>query len=289
MPRRLGNSTTEPGGSADKMGEGLMKAALSGACAALVLGLVGGAIPLSAQPQAPAARATTGAAAVSPAIKAALADPRRPKADVERDAVRQPAELLAFAGIKPGMKVADIMMGGGYFTRILAGVVGPQGKVYGYQAAEFIGFRPAYADEQKAVVASYPAVTPLDMALAQMAFPEKLDAIITVQNYHDLHLADFPADLASTVNKRLYDALKPGGVLLVVDHAAGADPGFTMPAKLHRVDPAAARAEIEKAGFRFVRESKLYARPDDPRDKNVFDPSIRGKTDQFVYLFRKPG
>src|SRR5690606_9700134 len=121
-----------------------------------------------------------------------------------------------------------------------------------------------------------------------IAFPEKLDAIITVQNYHDLHLADSPADLASTVVRRLYDALKPGGVLLVVDHVAGADPGFTLPAKLHRIDPAAARAEIEEAGFRFVSESKLFAHPDDPHDKNVFDPAIRGKTDQFAYLFRKP-
>ncbi|HWJ68511.1 MAG TPA: methyltransferase [Sphingobium sp.] len=260
-----------------------MRTALSGACAALALGMAGlASLPLSAQNH-------DHAATVSPAIKAALADPKRPSADVDRDAVRHPGELLAFAGIQPGMKVADFMMGGGYFTRILADTVGPQGKVYGYQAAEFIGFRPAYAEEQKAVVASYPAITPLDMALAQVAFPETLDAIITVQNYHDLHLADFPADLASTVGKRLYDALKPGGVLLVVDHVAKTDPDFTVPAKLHRIDPAAARAEIEKAGFRFVGESKLLARPDDPHDKNVFDPSIRGKTDQFAYLFRKPG
>ncbi len=263
-----------------------MKIALPGACVMFVLGTIGPALtPLSAQQHDHAQTAS----AVPAAITAALADPRRPKEDVERDAVRHPGELLAFAGIRPGMKVADVMMGGGYFTRILAGAVGPQGKVYGYQAAEFIGFRPAYAEEQKAVVASYREVAPLDMALAEVAFPEKLDAIITVQNYHDLHLADFPADLASTVSKRLYDALKPGGVLLVVDHVAGTDPDFTMPAKLHRIDPAAARAEIEKVGFRFAGESKLFAHPDDPHDKNVFDPSIRGKTDQFAYLFRKPG
>lgn len=262
-----------------------MRIALTGACAALALGTAALAVTPLAARQHDHAQTT---AAVPAAITAALADPGRPAADVERDAVRHPGELLAFAGIKPGMKVADVMMGGGYFTRILAGVVGPQGKVYGYQPAEFISFRPAYVDEQKAVVAAYPAVAPLDMALAEIAFPEKLDAIITVQNYHDLHLTDSPADLASTVVRRLYDALKPGGVLLVVDHVAGADPGFTLPAKLHRIDPAAARAEIEKAGFRFVGESKLFAHPDDPHDKNVFDPAIRGKTDQFAYLFRKP-
>ncbi|OJY66992.1 MAG: hypothetical protein BGP16_17395 [Sphingobium sp. 66-54] len=266
-----------------------MKPALLGACAAFALGTMALApAPLAAQAH-DHAHAAAAAPAVSGAIAAALADSRRPKVDVDRDAARHPGQLLAFAGIKPGMKVADVMMGGGYFTRILAGAVGPQGKIYGYQAAEFIGFRPAYGDEQKAVVADYPAVTPLNMPLAEIAFPEKLDAIITVQNYHDLHLGNFPPDLASTVGKRLYDALKPGGTLLVVDHVANTDPGFTVPAKLHRIDPAAARAEIEKAGFTFAGESKLLADPADPHDKNVFDPAIRGKTDQFVYLFKKPG
>lgn len=266
-----------------------MKPALLGACAAFTFGTMALApAPLAAQAHnhAHAAAATT--PAIPDAITAALADPKHPKADVDRDAARHPGELLAFAGIKPGMRVADVMMGGGYFTRILAGTVGPQGKVYGYQAAEFIGFRPAYGDEQKAVVAAYPAVVPVNMALAEIAFPEKLDAIITVQNYHDLHLGNFPPDLAATVGKRLYDALKPGGTLLVVDHVANTDPGFTVPAKLHRIDPAAARAEIEKAGFTFAGESKVLADPADPHDKNVFDPAIRGKTDQFVYLFRKP-
>src|SRR5690606_14187738 len=137
---------------ADKMGERCMRPALLGACAALALGTIGlTAAPLFAQ--APAHAAASAAPAVSPAIKAALADPKRPKADVDRDAARHPGELLTFAGIKPGMKVADVMMGGGYFTRILAHAVGPQGKVYGYQAADFISFRPAYGDEQKAVVA----------------------------------------------------------------------------------------------------------------------------------------
>ena len=89
---------------------------------------------------------------VTPAIKAALVDPARPKADSDRDAARHPGELLALAGIKPGQKVADFMMGGGYFTRILAPAVGPKGRVYAYQAGEFIAFRPAYGDEQKAAV-----------------------------------------------------------------------------------------------------------------------------------------
>lgn len=234
--------------------------------------------------------ATTPLAAqtVTPAIKAALADPARPATDRARDEARHAGEILAFAGIKPGMKVADFMMGAGYWTHILSPLVGPKGHVYGYQSTEFIKVRPAYAEEQKAAVALHKNASAVVTPWEDVAFPEPLDAIVTVQNYHDLHLSFSPADNALVTTKKLYAALKPGGVFLVVDHAANADPDFTAPNKLHRIDPAAARAEIEKAGFRFVRESKLLANPADPRDKLVFDPSIRGKTDQWVMLFRKP-
>jgi predicted methyltransferase len=221
-------------------------------------------------------------------IAAALADPGRPAADKERDAARHPGELLAFAGIKPGDKVADFIMGGGYFTRILARTVGDKGRVYAYQPAEFIAFRPAYADEQKTAVAGYANVTPLSDSLATVKFAEPLDAIVTVQNWHDLHLKQSPPGFAASMAKRLYDNLKPGGVLLVVDHVAATDPGFAAPDKLHRIDPAAARAEIESAGFKFDGSLPILANPADPHTAIVFDPSIRGKTDQFVFRFRKP-
>jgi predicted methyltransferase len=221
-------------------------------------------------------------------ITAALADSARPAADKERDAARHPGELLAFAGVKPGDKVADFIMGGGYFTRILAKAVGDKGRVYAYQPAEFIQYRAAYGDEQKAAVAGYSNVTPLSDSLATVKFAEPLDAIVTVQNWHDLHLKMSPPGFAASMAKRLYDNLKPGGVLLVVDHVAAADPGFAAPDKLHRIDPAAARAEIESAGFRFDGSLPLLANPTDPHTAIVFDPSIRGKTDQFVYRFRKP-
>lgn len=221
-------------------------------------------------------------------IAAALADPGRPAADKERDAARHPGELLAFAGIKPGDKVADFIMGGGYFTRILAKTVGDKGRVYAYQPAEFIAFRPAYADEQKTAVAGYANVTPLSDSLATVKFAEPLDAIVTVQNWHDLHLKQSPPGFAASMAKRLYDNLKPGGVLLVIDHVAATDPGFAAPDKLHRIDPAAARAEIESAGFKFDGSLPILANPADPHTAVVFDPSIRGKTDQFVFRFRKP-
>jgi predicted methyltransferase len=225
---------------------------------------------------------------VSAPITAALADPGRPAADKARDATRHPGELLAFAGVKPGDKVADFIMGGGYFTRILAKTVGDKGRVYAYQPAEFIQYRAAYADEQKAAVAGYANVSPLSDSLGVVKFAEPLDAIITVQNWHDLHLKAAPPGFAASMAKRLYDNLKPGGVLMVVDHVAAADPGFAAPDKLHRIDPAAARAEIESAGFKFDGSLPLLAAPADPHTASVFDPSIRGKTDQFVYRFRKP-
>lgn len=225
---------------------------------------------------------------VTPAITHALADAGRPQADKDRDAARHPGEILAFAGIKPGDKVGDFLMGGGYWTHILAPLVGAKGHVYSYQAAEFIAYRADYAKEQDAAVAGYANVTPSREGLAQVAFPEPLDAIVTVQNYHDLHLGFAPPGAAKLIASRLYAALKPGGVLLVVDHVANADPGFAVPDKLHRIDPTAARAEIESVGFKYEAELPLLRNPADPHTVNVFDPAIRGHTDQFIYRFRKP-
>jgi predicted methyltransferase len=226
---------------------------------------------------------------VPPALQAAIADQSRPATDRERDAVRKPGELLAFAEIAPGDKVADFIMGGGYFTRILAGAVGPEGRVYAYQPAEFIQYRADYATEQDAAVAGRANVTATRDSLGSFTFAEPLDAIITVQNYHDLHLKMAPPGTATYIAGKLFAALKPGGVLLVVDHVAKTDPGFTAPDALHRIDPAAARAEIESVGFKFEGELDVLRNPADPHTALVFDPTIRGKTDQFVYKFRKPG
>jgi len=221
-------------------------------------------------------------------IAAALADSGRPQAEKDRDAARHSGEILAFAGIKPGDKVADFLMGGGFWTHILSPLVGPNGHVYAYQAAEFISYRADYATEQDAAVKGYANVTPLRMGLAAVDFGEPLDAIITVQNYHDLHLGFAPPGAAAFIAARLFASLKPGGVLLVVDHVANDDPGFAVPDKLHRIDPAAARKELEGVGFVFDGELSVLRNKDDPHTVNVFDPSIRGHTDQFIYRFRKP-
>lgn len=233
--------------------------------------------------------ATAAPAPQSNAIAAAIDDPGRPAADKARDADRHPAQLLAYAGIKPGQKVADFIMGGGYLTRILAKAVGPTGKVYAYQPAEFIQYKASYATDQDAIAAAYPNVVTSRESLGAVAFPAGLDAIVTVQNWHDLHLKQSTPELGGKVAAQLFAALKPGGVLLVVDHVgiAGATP-FAVADTLHRGDAGATKREIEAAGFRLESQSPLYANPKDAHTAAVFDPSIRGKTDQFVYRFRKP-
>lgn len=243
---------------------------LAAAIAALSIGLSGVAL----------------AAAVPGNISAALADKSRPADDVKRDAARHPGEMLAWAGVKPGDKVADFIMGGGYFTRILSAAVGPKGHVWAYQPSEFIKFRAAYGEEQKAVAAAYANVTPITAPFSELKLPDGLDMVLTVQNYHDLHLKPFAADNAARMNAEIFRALKPGGTFVVVDHVGPA--GADTPDKLHRIDPAQVRKEVEAAGFKFAGESDLLKSSADPHTANVFDPAIRGKTDQFAFKFVKP-
>lgn len=232
--------------------------------------------------------AAPGFAQVPANLTAALADPARPAADTARDAARHPAEILALANVKPGGKVVDFIIGGGYFTRILSAAVGPTGTVYAYQPAEFIKFQAKYGEDLKTVAAAYKNVTPLDGSLIGLDLPDGLDAVITVQNYHDLHLKPFPADTAAKVNAEVFKSLKPGGVFLVVDHYAADGSGLTAPDTLHRIDIAAVKSEVEAAGFKLAAESPLLRNPADPRTAIVFDPGIRGKTDQFILKFVKP-
>ena len=253
-------------------------------CAAL---LAATASPLIAKPAAKSHAAAAGHSAAAH-YAAALADPARPAADRERDAARMPAQLLAFAQIDKGEKVGDFVMGGGYLTRILAAAVGPTGRVYAFQPAEFIGFKAQYGTDQKTVDDAYTTVVAVNGPFAAPAYPVPLDTIITVQNFHDLYLKPFPADTGERASAALFAALKPGGTLVVVDHSAKPGTGTTMADSLHRIDKAAVVAALTKAGFKLEAESQLYARRVDSRTVNVFDPSIRGKTDQFTLRFRKP-
>jgi len=221
------------------------------------------------------------------AYASALADPVRTDADRARDAARHTAETLAFAEVTPGQKVADMIIGGGYFTRVFSAAVGPTGHVTAWQPAEFIGFSPDYA----ASITAADALANVDVIrspIAAPAFPAGLDLIFTAQNYHDLHLTPFGADAASKVNAAAFAALKPGGLYLIIDHHAAAGTGLAATNTLHRIDIEAVKVAVEAAGFVLDGESDILADPADPMTANVFDPSIRGHTSQFMLRFRKP-
>jgi predicted methyltransferase len=227
-------------------------------------------------------------AAPSPATyAAALAEPVRTAEARARDEARHTAGTLAFAGVRPGWKVADMIMGGGYFTRVFSAAVGPQGHVTAWQPAEFIAFQDSYGEAATAADA-LANVDVIRSPIAAPAFPTGLDLVFTAQNYHDLHLSMAAADTAAKVNAAAFSALKPGGLYVVVDHSAAAGSGLSAADDLHRIDVEAVKREVEAAGFVLDGEGDALARADDPLTANVFDPSIRGHTSQFMLRFRKP-
>jgi len=235
--------------------------------------------------------AAVGAGSGPAYVSAAVADKSRPAEDVKRDPDRKPAEMVVFAGIKPGDKVVDLIPGKGYFTRIFAKVVGPKGHVYAYFPSEIDSMLKGKEPSVTAVTkdaTNYPNVSLIHAPVMKFATPEPVDVVWTSQNYHDMHDSFFgPANL-SVVNKAIYNALKPGGTYIVLDHVAEAGSGLRDTNTLHRIDPAAVKQEVTAAGFEFVGEDNPLRNPADPHKANVFDPSIRGKTDQFVFKFRKP-
>lgn len=217
------------------------------------------------------------------AVSAAVADAGRPDEDKQRDANRKPAEVVAFAGIKKGDHVAELLPGRGYFTRIFAKVVGDQGVVYALMPPP----RPDASGPPpiNAVAEAYKNVKVSQLDPGKLA-PEPVDVVWTSDNYHDLHNRP-NADLAA-FNKGVFEALKPGGVYIVIDHATAKGAGTSATSTLHRIDPDTVKSEVTAAGFKLEGESKALHNPDDPHTAGVRDPSIQGKTDQFVLKFRKP-
>jgi len=217
-------------------------------------------------------------------VAKAVADSNRPDADKARDADRKPAETLAFAGVKPGENIVDFLPGGGYFTRIFSKIVGDKGHVAAIWPAGVPAERTA---PSKAIAAdpNYKNVSESDQNVSDLP-AGSVDLFWTSQNYHDLH--NLPgADLVA-VDKAIFAALKPGGTFIVLDHAAAAGSGFQDTNTLHRIDPEAVKKEVESAGFVLKAQSDLLKNPNDPHTAKVFDPSIKGKTDQFILKFEKP-
>jgi predicted methyltransferase len=224
-------------------------------------------------------------------VSAAVADSARPAEDSQRDAERKPAQTIVFAGIKPGQKVAELIPGKGYFTRILSKVVGPKGHVYALSAPRRPNAPPESPDPAAATTAiaadaNYSNVSVQVASIAEVKVPEPVDVVWTSQNYHDVH--NVPNIDIAAFNKSVFDALKPGGTFIVLDHTAAAGSGARDTSTLHRIDPQIVKTEVKAAGFVFVGESKVLHNPQDDHTLKVFDPSIRGKTDQFILKFRKP-
>lgn len=228
---------------------------------------------------APVLLVAAAAPAVSPAIRAALADPARAD-QAGDDARRQAGAVLAFAGVKPGDTVVDFFPGQGYWTRIFTGVVGPRGRV--------VAMWPAAAAKRAAGAVSGLQARGLanvtyDVQVTNLpTVVQPVDLFWTVQNYHDV-----PEGLRATFNAAVFKTLKPGGTYLVIDHADARGALPTTPSR-HRIDPAVVRSQVTSAGFRFVGQSAALANPADDHGKPVFDPSLRGHTDQFVFKFQRP-
>jgi predicted methyltransferase len=216
----------------------------------------------------------------------AFAQPK-PPADAVSDPSLKGPEVIQFIGVKPGDKVADIVAG--RFVRALAAAVGPKGKVYAVMPAEVVKSHPEVTGLLKgAADASGGNVEILTPPVNAMGLPAaSLDAVFIRQNYHDLYDKFMgPADVPG-FNKQVYAALKPGGVYVVLDHDAPGAP-MAVTETLHRIDKAQVVKDVEAAGFKLDSESKLLANPADDHSKMVFDPAIRGKTDQFLLRFKKP-
>ncbi|WP_109123932.1 methyltransferase domain-containing protein [Dyella sp. C11] len=220
----------------------------------------------------------------------AIADKNRPAEDRALDDERHPAAVLGFTGIKPGDIVVDLMPGKGYYTRLFSRMVGPKGKVYALQPSEMDKAAPKGLESVRGFAGSgeYANVSVLVQPVNELKLPEPVDVIWTSQNWHDLHDPFMgPADIAK-VSKALFDALKPGGTLIVLDHAAADGTGVSKTNDLHRIDPAAVKSELAAAGFQFDSESDALRNPDDDHTKGIRDPSIKGHTDRFILKFHKP-
>src|SRR5271156_1549332 len=243
-------------------------------------------IPAAALAAALTIAATCANAASIPSnIAAAVADSNRPDADKQRDENRKPAQTLAFTGVRHGEQVAELLPGGGYYTRIFSKAVGGSGHVYAVVPAPLPN-APADAPDRaasvKAIAAdpNYSHVSGGVEPFSQLAVPAPVDLVWTSQNYHDLH--NFPSLDVATFNKMVFDDLKPGGVYLILDHSAEVGSGTRDTKTLHRIDPEAVKQEALAAGFVYVGSSKLLQQASDDHTLKVFDPTIRGKTDQFI-------
>jgi len=238
------------------------------------------ATPLSAKP-----------AVVNKAIAAAVASPDRSADNVKLDESRKPAEVLQFLGLRPGMRVADPFGGNFYWAEITGRVVGPTGHVTIWQPNQF--YTQKTYDTYQLVQAKQPNVWLRKSPMEAPDLPAgKYDFMLINMDYHDVYWENakrgIPRMDPDAWLKTIYAAMKPGGTVGIIDHVA--NPGDTRATveKLHRIDPETVKADFKRAGFQLVATSDMLRNPADDHSLLVFDPAIRGKTDRFVFKFRKP-
>ncbi|MBA3942604.1 MAG: methyltransferase [Sphingopyxis sp.] len=228
------------------------------------------------------------AAAPDKAVAAAVTDKSRLADNRKLDEGRHPADVLAFAGVKRGSTVADLLAGNGYYSEMLADLVGPRGTVIPMNPPRF-----HKAESWATIQTAHPNVTPMVRPVNTIALaPKSVDMIFTHLVYHDLYWEsekfEFPRVDVDAMVANWYRALRPGGTVIIVDHAGPAGETRALVEKLHRIDPATVRADMERAGFVFDGDSDALRNREDDHSKNVFDPAIRGKTDRFMMRFKKP-
>jgi predicted methyltransferase len=216
-------------------------------------------------------------------IATAVKSPDRTPAMTERDINRKPAETLTLAEVEPGDRILEIASFGQYYTTMLSAAVGPEGHIW-------MTDLPYTAERSeapsRAFVAAHPNTEYQLIDYNELVFPPDLDAVHIVLYYHDLSLNNI--DIAA-FNKKVYDALKPGGIYFIVDHNAPAGTGRELTQSVHRIDPQVIRDEVTAAGFTLETDSNLLRHPSDDLQTMVFAPGTRGTTDQSVFVFRKPG
>jgi predicted methyltransferase len=222
---------------------------------------------------------------------AAVAHPGRPAEDIKRDALDHPAEVLRLAGIKPGMTVVDFFGAAGYYSELLGYVVGPKGHVYLLNNQAYDDFSEGH---WKARLERAPNVEHVTIDAEHLGLADKsADAIVLIKAYHDLYWVDpdpkdgWPLFNVPKVLGEIARIVKPGGILLLVDHSAKPGTGSTDAGSLHRIDEQFAQADFRKAGFTLVAKSDLLRRADDPRDQITYKGPMVGKTDRFVMVFRR--
>jgi predicted methyltransferase len=215
-------------------------------------------------------------------IQKAIDSPARVQKQKDRDPARKPGETLAFAGLKPGQKVVELASFGQYYTDIMAPVVGPKGHIWMYDLPYT---DKNFGNASREFVAKHPNTEFAEAKFDEMEWPRNLDLITIVLYYHDLQ---YNGVNTAVLNKKMFDALKPGGRLLIVDHKADAGSGWRDSKTIHRMGVETIVQEVMAAGFKLKIDSDLLANPQDDHHKMVFAPGERGHTDQALFVFEKP-